>query len=450
MSLATPTTIRTLQRKLYRKAEAEPAFRFYLLYDKIHREDILRHAYALARANAGAPGSDGMTSAQTEASGLERCLPALREELVSKTYRPDPVRRVSIPKPDGGERPLGIPTIRDRGVQTASQRLLEPIFQADFEDNAYGYRPVRGAVDAVKEVHRLICRGHTDVVDADLSRYFDSIPHDELLKSVARRIVDRHVLRLIKLWLKAPIEEQDDGDGTRRIGGGKSNTRGTPQGGVASPLLANIYMNRFLKYWRLTGRGEAFRAHVIAYADDFVILSRGCAAEALAWTKAVMTRLGLTLNEAKTSLKNARQERFDFLGYSFGPHCYKGNGQWYLSESPSKKSIQRLKTKVGNLLVPANNDPWSELRDTLNRYLRGWSNYFCHGTRRSAFRGIDRYVYERVRDFLARRHKVAGRGTHRFSLDVVYGQHGLLSLERLPLTAPLCASRCNQSESRMP
>jgi len=442
MSLATPEKIRTLQRKLYRKAKAEPGFRFYLLYDKIYREDILRHAYALACANAGAPGVDGVTFAAIEASDLKEWLTGLREELISKTYRPDPVRRVLIPKPNGeGERPLGIPTIRDRVIQTAAKIVLEPIFEADFEDNAYGYRPARGAVDAVKEVHRLICRGYTDVVDADLSRYFDSIPHDELLKSVARRIVDRHVLRLIKLWLKAPIEERDNSDGTRRIGGGKSNSRGTPQGGVASPMLANIYMNRFLKYWRLTGRGEAFCAHVVAYADDFVILSRGCAAEALAWTKAVMTRLGLTVNEAKTSLKNARQERFDFLGYSFGPHRYKANGHWYLSASPSKKSVQRLKTKVGNLLVPGNNDPWPEVRDTLNSSLIGWSNYFCHGTRRSAFRGIDRYVYERVRDFLARRHKVAGRGTHRFSLDVVYGQHGLLRLERLPLTAPLCASR---------
>ena len=381
-----------------------------------------------------------MTFAAIEASGLERWLAGLREELISKTYRPDPVRRVSIPKPDGGERPLGIPTIRDRVVQTAAKLVLEPIFEADFEDNAYGYRPVRGAVDAVKEVHRLICRGYTDVVDADLSRYFDSIPHAELMKSVARRIEDRHVLRLIKLWLKAPIEERDD-DGARRIGGGKSNMRGTPQGGVVSPLLANIYMNRFLKYWRLTGRGEAFRAHVIAYADDFVILSRGCAAEAMAWMKVVMTRLGLTLNEAKTSLKNARQERFDFLGYSFGPHRYKANGRWYLSASPSKKSMQRFKTKVGNLLVPGNNHPWPEVRDTPNRSLLGWSNYFCHGTRRSAFRGVDRYVYERVRDFLARRHKVAGRGTRRFSLDVIYGERGLLRLERLPLTAPPCASR---------
>ena len=442
LSLATPTAIRSLQRKLYRKAKAEPGFRFYLLYDKIYREDILRHAYALACANAGAPGVDGVTFAAIEASDLKEWLTGLREELISKTYRPDPVRRVLIPKPNGeGERPLGIPTIRDRVIQTAAKIVLEPIFEADFEDNAYGYRPARGAVDAVKEVHRLICRGYTDVVDADLSRYFDSIPHDELLKSVARRIVDRHVLRLIKLWLKAPIEERDNSDGTRRIGGGKSNSRGTPQGGVASPMLANIYMNRFLKYWRLTGRGEAFCAHVVAYADDFVILSRGCAAEALAWTKAVMTRLGLTVNEAKTSLKNARQERFDFLGYSFGPHRYKANGLWYLSASPSKKSVQQFKTKVGNLLVPGNNDPWPEVRDTLNRSLLGWSNYFCHGTCRSAFRGADQYVYERVRDFLARRHKMAGRGTKRFSRDVIYGERGLLRLERLPLTAPSCAMR---------
>src|SRR6202163_1001388 len=252
MNLETPEKIRTLQRKLYRKAKAEPAFRFYVLYDKICREDILHHAYRLARSNAGAPGVDGVSFAQIEERGREAWLASLREELVSKTYRPDPVRRGMIPKPNGGgERALGIPTIRDRVIQTAAKLVLEPIFEADFEDNSYGYRPARGAVDAVKEVHRHICRGYTDVVDADLSKYFDSIPHDELLKSVARRIVDRHVLRLIKLWLKAPIDEQDDGDGTRRIGGGKSNTRGTPQGGVASPLLANIYMNRFLKYWRL-------------------------------------------------------------------------------------------------------------------------------------------------------------------------------------------------------
>jgi len=441
MSLTTPDKIRTFQRKLYCKAKAEPAFRFDVLYDKICREDILHHAYRLARANAGAPGVDEVTFAQIEERGLEAWLAGLREELVSTTYRPDPVRRVMIPKPNGeGERALGIPTIRDRVIQTAAKLVLEPIFEADFEGSAYGYRPARGAVDAVKDVHRHLCRGYTDVVDADLSRYFDSIPHDDLLKSVARRVADGAVLRLIKLWLKAPIEERD-GDGRRRIVGGKRNKRGTPQGGVASPLLANIYMNRFLKHWRLTGRGEAFRAHVVSYADDFVILSRGCAAEALAWTKAVMTRLGLTLNEAKTSLRDARQERFTFLGYSFGPHWYKANGRWYLGTSPSKKSVQRLKTTVGNLLVPGNNAPWQEVRDTLNRSLRGWSNYFCYGTRRSAFRSVDRYTYERVRDFLARRHKVAGRGTRRFSYDAVYGELGLLRLERLPLAAASCALR---------
>ena len=220
MSLATPERIRILQRKLYLKAKAEPAFRFYLLYDKICRADILHHAYALARANEGAPGVDGMTFATIEAEGLEKWLAGLREDLIAKTYRPEPVRRVMIPKPGGGERPLGIPTIRDRVVQTAAKLVLEPIFEADLDPSAYGYRPGRGAADAIKEVHRLLCRGYTDVVDADLSKYFDTIPHRDLMQSVSRRIVDRHVLRLIKLWLKAPVEERD-GDGKRRMKGGK-------------------------------------------------------------------------------------------------------------------------------------------------------------------------------------------------------------------------------------
>ena len=440
MSLTTPDKIRNLQRKLYCKAKAEPTFRFYLLYDKICREDILVHAYRLARANAGAPGVDGMTFARIEEQGLEAWLAGLRAELVSKTYRPDPVRRVMIPKANGGERPLGIPTIRDRVIQTAAKIVIEPIFEADFEDNAYGYRPARGAVDAVKEVHRHLCRGYADVVDADLSKYFDTIPHSELIKSVARRVVDRNVLRFIKMWLRAPIEERD-ADGTRRMSGGKGNTRGTPQGGVASPLLANIYMNRFLKHWRLTGCGDTFCAHVVSYADDFVILSRGRAAEALAWTKAVMTKLGLTINEAKTSLRNARQERFDFLGYSFGAHLFEANGKWYLGASPSKKSVQRFKTTVGDLLVPSNIDPWPEVRDKLNRSLRGWSNYFGYGSRGKAFRGVDQYVIERVRRFLARRHKVQGHGNRRFTFDIIHRELGVLCLQRLPRTAPSRALR---------
>jgi RNA-directed DNA polymerase len=430
VSLETPEKIRTLQRKLYVKAKAEPAFRFYVLYDKICREDILHHAYRLSRAKAGSPGVDGVSFAQIEEEGLEAWLASLREELVSKTYRPNPVRRVMIPKPDGGERPLGIPTIRDRVAQTAAKLVLEPIFEADLEKTAFGYRPARGAVDAVKQVQRHMSQGYTDVVDADLSGYFDSIPHDALMKSVARRIVDSQVLRLIKLWLKAPVEERD-GDGTRRMGGGKRSSRGTPQGGVVSPLLANIYINRFLKYWRLCRCGETFQGHVVAYADDFVILSRGHANEALTWTKSVMTRLGLTLNEVKTTLKDARKERFDFLGYAFGPHYYKANGKRYLSASPSKRSVQRLKTKVRGLLATGNHEPWPEVRDQLNRMLLGWSGYFCHGARRPAFRGLDHFVYERARDFLVRRHKLAGRGSRRFSCEVIYGKHRLMCLEGL-------------------
>jgi RNA-directed DNA polymerase len=440
MSLATPEKIRTLQRKLYCKAKAEPAFRFYLLYDKICREDILAHAYALARANGGAPGVDGTTFGQIEAAGLDGWLAGLRKDLVARTYRPAPVRRTMIPKPGGGARPLGIPTIRDRVVQTAAKLVLEPIFEADLDPAAHGYRPGRSGTDAIQAVHALLCRGYTDVVDADLSQYFDTIPHQDLMRSVARRIVDRHVLRLIKLWLEAPVEERE-ADGARRMTGGKASRQGTPQGGVISPLLANLYMNRFLKHWRGTGRGDAYHARVVAYADDFVVLSRGHAAEALAWTRAVMSRLGLTLNESKTAIRDARREPFDFLGYSFGPHRYRKDGHWYLGASPSKKSVQRLKTKVSDLLVPGNMEAWPDVRDRLNRLLRGWSAYFGYGTRLPAYRAIDNHVYDRVRHFLVRRHKVSSRGTDRFPAEAVFGALGVQRLRSVHLGAPPCASQ---------
>jgi RNA-directed DNA polymerase len=437
MSLETPVRIRMLQRKLYQKAKGEPSYRFYLLYDKMYREDILAYAYAVVKSNQGAPGVDGQTFRGIETQGLEEWLSGIRNDLRAKTYQPQAVRRVMIPKPGGGERPLGIPTIRDRVVQTAAKLLLEPIFEADFDPDAYGYRPKRSAQDAIQKVHELLRVGYTDVVDADLSKYFDTIPHRELIQCVARRIVDRDMLHLLKMWLKVPVEERDE-NGKPRVSGGKNSTCGTPQGGIISPLLANLYMNRFLKYWRITGRSEVFQAQVVNYADDFVILSRRYATEALNWTRNVMPRIGLTLNEAKTSIKHARTERFDFLGYTFGPHRVRKNGRVFLAESPSKKSVARLRQKVGDLLTPTNVSPWPEVRDHLNAVLRGWSNYFSCGDRYQAYRAVDHYVYDNVRRFMRRRHKVSSLGTSRFSDHVVFGKLGVLRLRDVFWTSLPC------------
>jgi RNA-directed DNA polymerase len=428
MSLATPPKIRELQIKLYRKAKNEPDCRFHQLYDKMYREDILSHAYKLARANGGAPGVDGKSFEDIEAGGLKEWMDGLREELRNKTYQPQPVRRVMIPKAGGGERPLGIPTIRDRVVQTAAKLILEPIWEADLEPNAYGYRPGKSAQDAIRQVDELLHEGYTDVVDADLSKYFDTIPHSELMKCVAQRIVDRQMLHLIKEWLKVPVEERDE-TGKKRLKGGKDNDRGTPQGGVVSPLLANLYMNRMLKGWRRTGRGEQLQARIVNYADDFVILSRGKAKEALNWTQAVVKRLGLTLNEKKTSIRNAREERFDFLGYTFGPHYSMRTGRRYIGYSPSKKSLGKIKENVGKLLVPSNVKPWEEICERLNQTVEGWRNYFSCGSIAKAYRAVDEYVYDSVRHFLRRRHKVSSQGTRQFPEERVFGSLGVVRLQ---------------------
>ena len=429
MSLTTPEKIGTLQRKLYAKAKAEPGFRFYLLYDKIYRSDILAHAYAQAKANKGASGVDGVGFEMIEAQGVEKWLAGLAEELRERAYRPQPVRRVMIPKSDGGERPLGIPTIRDRVVQTAAKLVLEPIFEADFDPEAYGYRPQRSAVDAVKRVHGHLRRGYTDVVDADLSKYFDTIPHDELLVCVARRISDGQVLALIKMWLKAPVEEKD-GRGNKRLIGGKGSKCGTPQGGVISPLLANIYMNRFLKYWRQNDLGRRLKAHVVVYADDLVILTRGCAEQAHEVLRHVMTRIGLTVNETKTKLREATRERFDFLGYTFGPHWDRRSGKCYLGASPSRKSRERIKAQVHAVTVPGARS-WEKVCDQLNAKLRGWQGYFDYGTLSEAYSEVNWYVANRIRHFLRRRHKVRSRGSRQFSTGHVFGDRKVLKLGRL-------------------
>jgi RNA-directed DNA polymerase len=390
-SLEIPDKVRDLQIKLYRKAKKEPEFRFYQLYDKVYREDVLWRAWSLSKANHGVPGVDGISFEDIEEAGVGRWLDGLRKDLHDRTYKPLPVMRVMKEKPGGGERPLGIPTIRDRVAQTAAKLILEPIFEADMEPNAYAYRPKRSAGDALQEVEKLLYQGYTDVVDADLSKYFDTIPHSEVMKCVARRIIDKHMLHLLKMWLKAPVEEKDE-KGNKRLTGGKDQDRGTPQGGVASPMLANLYMNRMLKGWRQTGRGEQYRAAIVNYADDFVILSRGKAAEALEWTREVLGRLGLTLNEKKTSIRNARQERFNFLGYSFGPHYSRRTGRQYLGYSPSEKSLNRIKEKVGEHLRPNNVAPWEEVRDKLNQKLKGWKQYFKLGSPWQAFAVVDQHV----------------------------------------------------------
>ena len=427
MSLATPEKIRALQHKLHVKAKNEPSYRFYLLYDKVYRADILEHAYRLAKANAGASGVDGVSFEDIEKSGRREWLEALGKELRDKTYKPQAVRRVMIPKPGGGERPLGIPTVRDRVVQTAAKLVLEPIFEADFSDAAYGYRPGRGAIDAVRQVHGAIRNGYTDVVDADLSKYFDTIPHKELMRSLARRVVDRQMLRLVRMWLKVPVEERDE-RGKRKMSGGRRSRTGTPQGGVISPLLANLYFNRFLRHWERQGMGRKLRAKVINYADDFVIVSCGHAAEALAWTRRVMAGLKLGLNQSKTCVKDVRRESFDFLGYTFGKVYHVYERKCYLAACPSKKSVRRLKEKLHAALAPWDTGPWDEVAAKVNRMLVGWSNYFSYGTLKRAYRAVDNHVFDRVRHCLRRRHKVKSGGTSLLPSGTGLGRWGIRRL----------------------
>lgn len=428
MSLKTPDKIRELQIKLYQKAKEEPGFRFYQLYDKVYRQDILEHAYRLAKANDGAAGPDGERFADIEEGGREKWLNGLGKELHEKTYRAQPVRRKMIEKHGGGERPLGIPNIRDRVVQTAAKMILEPIWEADLEPNAYGYRPGRSAQDAVEKVGELLRAGYCDVVDADLSKYFDTIPHSELMQSVRRRIVDRQMLHLIKMWLTAPVEEKDEKTGKKRQTGGKGKDRGTPQGGVISPGLANLYMNRLLKGFRQNHRGEEFSARIVNYADDFVILSRGKAKEALQWTQGVTERLGVTLNAQKTSIKDALREQFDFLGYTFGPQWSPRTGRRYTGFGPSKKSVGKIIEKVNEVLEGGVVEPWGEVRGKLNATLKGWKQYFNRGSTSKAYRAVDAHVDQRVRHFLRRRHKVQSQGTHQFSSERVYGELGVYRL----------------------
>jgi len=410
-TLKTPENLRDLQRALYLRAKKEPKFRAYALYDKVYRRDVLEHAYALARANRGAPGPDGKTFEEIDARGAAAMLEELREELKTTKYRPGAVRRVYIPKLNGGERPLGIPNIRDRVVQTAAKLLLEPLFEADFEKDSYGFRPKKNAHQALEAIGQALNDGMRWVIDADVTAYFDSIPHDRLMKTVAERVVDGAMLALVKMFLEAPVVDERDGGKPRR------RRQGTPQGGVISPLLANIYLHLLDRNFRRHVERGRLRGRLIRYADDFVLLSPANPSAAMKWIDGFMQRLGLQLHPAKTRVLSVGEDDFDFLGHRIRWE----SGRMYLDASPRAKGrireeVRRITRQVGLSL--------EQLVYQLNLYIRGARTYFCK-IRRTTLKTLDYFVEQRVARWSARKHARRFPDWSLIRGAVLYRQYGL-------------------------
>jgi RNA-directed DNA polymerase len=436
-NLGTPPSVQKLQTALHAKAKDEPSCRFHALYDKLYREDVLRYAYDCCRANHGASGVDGVRFEDIEASGVEPWLGALAKALKEKTYQPETIRRVYIPKSNGKLRPLGIPTIRDRVAQTAMVLVIGPIFEADLPAEQYAYRPDRNAHDAIRQVHSLLNTGHTHVVDADLAAYYDTIPHAELMKSVARRIVDRNVLHLIKMWLEVPVEETDERGRKKRTTQHRDEKRGIPQGSPLSPLLANLYMRRFVLGWKRKGLEARLQARIVVYADDLVICCKGSAAQALEAMRALMCQIKLTVNEEKTRVCRVPAETFDFLGYTFG-RCYsQRTGRAYLGTRPSRKSICRVTKRLhAETARRTGSFDTADVVTRLNRLLQGWAAYFCLGPVSKSYQAIDRYTIRRLRRWLCIKHKMLSRGRTRFPDEYFYTRLGLVQLRSLTKLRP--------------
>ena len=420
-NLTNTDKVQELQRKLYLKAKSQPDFRFYALYDKVYQKDFLIRAWEKVKANQGAPGIDGVTIKEIEEKGVGVFLKEIQEELREKKYRPLPARRVYIPKPDGRQRPLSIPTIKDRVVQMALKLVIEPIFEADFEDNSYGYRPRKSAQQAALEVRKFLSWGLTKVIDADLEDCFGSIPHRHLVDMIARRIVDGKLLWLIKLFLKAGVMEQ---------GQVKVDEKGTPQGGVISPLLANIYLDQIDKGWKPLNKF----ARLIRYADDVLILTRYGTEKVLGRLQRLTASLELRLNQKKTRIVDAEKESFDFLGYSFkrAPNRRKTKMATYFW--PSQKAERSVKEKIRKITNPARPIKIEWIIKELNPVLRGWVNYFKIANSSKKFGKIRLYAARKVRKFMRRRRGKSGYGYKKYPDDYLYNRLGLYRDYRLSWT----------------
>jgi RNA-directed DNA polymerase len=418
MSLATPSRIQQLQCKLYHKSKAEPDFRFYTLWDKVCRLDVLEEAWRRVKANKGAGGVDGETFQAIEKSGLGKFLTVLQGDLVAKTYVPLAVRRVWIPKAKGGKRPLGIPAVRDRVAQAAVKVVLEPILEATFHPCSYGFRPKRSAHDAVREVKKFLNYGLVQVIDADIRDFFGQIPRGKLMRVIAQRVADSQILRVIRQWLGAGVMEE---------GRVRYETTGTPQGGVISPLLANAYLNELDRRWEKEGSpsGKGWDACMVRYADDLVILADKDATHSLAALGRLLEGLGLALHPDKTRLVDANQGSFDFLGFNFRKAWNQQKTKRFALVLPSQKAQQSIRDKIRVLTRRERAKKVEDVVQQINPVIRGWVNYFRIGNSSEAFRGIRDYIARKVRRYLRRKQQRNGFGWKRLPDDVLHGQWGL-------------------------